>query len=91
VRRQRWSSSVGAGLELSRSRRHADRGGEPFRFKRISGHETLAMVERYAHQNGAHIQQAMAKLQARLSPSPVTPHANYTKQNGLQRTDAASR
>jgi len=23
--------------------------------KRISGHKTLIMVERYAHQNGAHI------------------------------------
>jgi site-specific recombinase XerD len=34
--------------------------------KRISGHKTLAMVERYAHQNGAHIQAAMDKLQSRL-------------------------
>lgn len=34
--------------------------------KRISGHKTLAMVERYAHQNGAHIDSAMEKLQARL-------------------------
>ena len=34
--------------------------------KRISGHKTLAMVERYAHANGAHIQAAMDKLQARL-------------------------
>lgn len=30
--------------------------------KRISGHKTLAMVERYAHANGAHIQAAMDKL-----------------------------
>ena len=35
--------------------------------KRISGHKTLAMVERYSHQNGAHIQAAMDKLQARYS------------------------
>ena len=35
--------------------------------KRISGHKTLAMVERYAHANGAHIQEAMDKLQARLN------------------------
>ena len=35
--------------------------------KRISGHKTLAMVERYSHQNGAHIQAAMDKLQARLN------------------------
>jgi len=34
--------------------------------KRISGHKTLAMVERYSHQNGEHIQEAMDKLQSRL-------------------------
>ncbi|MDQ2916275.1 MAG: tyrosine-type recombinase/integrase, partial [Pseudomonadota bacterium] len=34
--------------------------------KRISGHKTLAMVERYAHANGAHIQTAMDKLEERL-------------------------
>jgi integrase len=34
--------------------------------KRISGHKTLAMVERYSHQNGEHIQAAMNKLEARL-------------------------
>ncbi|MFZ5482996.1 MAG: tyrosine-type recombinase/integrase [Pseudomonadota bacterium] len=34
--------------------------------KRISGHKTLAMVERYAHQNGAHIEGAMDKLESRL-------------------------
>lgn len=34
--------------------------------KRISGHKTLAMVERYAHQNGEHIQFAMDRLQERL-------------------------
>jgi len=34
--------------------------------KRISGHKTLAMVERYFHANGAHIQAAMEKLQSRL-------------------------
>jgi integrase len=33
--------------------------------KRISGHKTLAMVERYAHANGEHIQAAMDKLQNR--------------------------
>lgn len=33
--------------------------------KRISGHKTLAMVERYSHQNGAHIQAAMDKLEKR--------------------------
>ena len=30
--------------------------------KRISGHKNLSMVERYSHQNGAHIQTAMDKL-----------------------------
>jgi len=35
--------------------------------KRISGHKTLIMVERYCHQNGEHIQAAMDKLQDRLN------------------------
>lgn len=39
--------------------------------KRISGHKTLQMVERYAHQNGEHIQAAMDKLQERYAPSKV--------------------
>jgi len=34
--------------------------------KRISGHKTLEMVEKYAHQNGAHIQAAMDKLEGRI-------------------------
>jgi site-specific recombinase XerD len=34
--------------------------------KRISGHKTLAMVERYSHQNGEHIQAAMDKLGKRI-------------------------
>ena len=33
--------------------------------KRISGHKTLIMVERYAHQNGEHIRAAMEKLEQR--------------------------
>jgi len=36
--------------------------------KRISGHKTLIMVERYAHANGDHIQAAMDKLEQRYSP-----------------------
>lgn len=36
--------------------------------QRISGHKTLAMVVRYAHQNGAHIQSAMDKLEATYRP-----------------------
>jgi len=35
--------------------------------KRISGHKTLIMVERYSHQNGAHIQAAMNKLEERYT------------------------
>lgn len=35
--------------------------------KRISGHKTLQMVERYSHQNGAHIQAAMDKLDQRYN------------------------
>ncbi len=33
--------------------------------KRISGHKSLSMVERYSHQNGAHIESAMDKLASR--------------------------
>jgi integrase len=33
--------------------------------KRISGHKNLSMVERYSHQNGAHIESAMDKLAGR--------------------------
>jgi integrase len=33
--------------------------------KRISGHKTLQMVERYSHQHGDHIQAAMDKLEQR--------------------------
>jgi hypothetical protein len=38
--------------------------------KRISGHKTLQMVERYSHQNGAHIQAAMDKLEERYHQIP---------------------
>ena len=38
--------------------------------KRISGHKTLAMVERYAHQNGEHIRAAMDKLERRYKDGP---------------------
>lgn len=34
--------------------------------KRISGHKTWAMVGRYSHQNGEHIQAAMDKLAKRI-------------------------
>lgn len=35
--------------------------------KRISGHKTLQMVERYSHQNGQHIQAAMDRLEQRYN------------------------
>ena len=34
--------------------------------QRISGHKTLSMVARYAHQSGTHIQAAMTKLRDRM-------------------------
>jgi integrase len=40
--------------------------------KTISGHKTLAMVERYSHQNGGHIQQAMERLEARYNQGSNT-------------------
>jgi site-specific recombinase XerD len=33
--------------------------------KRISGHKTMIMVERYAHQSRTHIAEAMSKLDDR--------------------------
>ena len=39
--------------------------------KRISGHKTLQMVERYSHQNGSHIQAAMDKLEQRYHASEI--------------------
>lgn len=59
--------------------------------QRISGHKTLAMVARYAHQNGAHIQSAMERLQGRVGEASGEPneparakvlsglHTNYTR------------
>lgn len=46
--------------------------------KRISGHKTLQMVERYSHQNGAHIQAAMDKLEERYGQSAsLSPLAQF--------------
>ena len=39
--------------------------------KRISGHKNLSMVERYSHQNGAHIQTAMDKLSERYKAKSI--------------------
>jgi site-specific recombinase XerD len=35
--------------------------------QRISGHKTLSMVVRYAHQSGSHIEAAMDRLEGRVS------------------------
>jgi site-specific recombinase XerD len=34
--------------------------------QRISGHKTLSMVARYAHQSGSHIEAAMDQLEGRM-------------------------
>jgi site-specific recombinase XerD len=44
--------------------------------QKISGHKTLAMVARYAHANGAHIDAAMDKLETRLTAEKG--ELNYT-------------
>ncbi|MBF0152722.1 MAG: tyrosine-type recombinase/integrase [Magnetococcales bacterium] len=60
--------------------------------KRISGHKTLAMVERYSHQNGEHTQTAMDRLESRYQEKRVifsgrtTQELHKTNKKGLQRT-----
>ncbi len=44
--------------------------------KRISGHKTMAMVERYAHQSGSHIAEAMDKLDDRYRPKKRSARAS---------------
>jgi integrase len=66
---------LGAGLDVKQIVRHTLRhtaithlvqaGVDLPTVKRISGHKNLSMVERYSHQNGAHIQSAMDKLSDR--------------------------
>jgi integrase len=68
-----------AGLDASQVLRHTLRhtaithlvqaGVDLPTVQRISGHKTLTMVVRYAHQNGTHIQEAMDKLEARYRPT----------------------
>lgn len=55
--------------------------------QRVSGHKTLAMVARYSHQNGAHIADAMAKLEARIGAA-VNP-AGMSKANLETQLDTA--
>ena len=66
---------IAAGLDVKQVVRHTLRhtaithlvqaGVDLPTVKRISGHKNLSMVERYSHQNGAHIQTAMDKLSER--------------------------
>lgn len=68
---------ISAGLDPKRVVRHTLRhtaithlvqaGVDLPTVKRISGHKTLAMVERYAHQHGTHIQGAIQRLQLKYS------------------------
>ena len=41
--------------------------------QKISGHKTLAMVGRYSHANGAHIDAAMDKLETRMIANKIVP------------------
>lgn len=54
--------------------------------QRVSGHKTLAMVARYAHQDGEHIQTAMDKLEGRYV-NTITPEVH--KQKRLTREKSA--
>lgn len=47
--------------------------------KRISGHKTLQMVERYSHQNGTHIQAAMDVLDQRYRPESLISRSTAVK------------
>lgn len=68
---------AGAGLDPSKITRHTLRhtaithlvqaGVDLPTVQRISGHKSLQMVSRYAHQNAAHIENAMDQLEDRLS------------------------
>jgi integrase len=48
--------------------------------QRISGHKTLAMVARYAHQNGTHIQSAMTRLNDRIGTGHSADKAAITSE-----------
>jgi integrase len=61
--------------------------------QRISGHKTLAMVARYSHQNGAHIQAAMDTLQKRYGVTTpladtITQELHKTVGEEAERTQA---
>jgi len=50
--------------------------------QRVSGHKTLTMVARYAHQNGEHIRAAMNKLEVRMANSAADLPALTTDDEG---------
>jgi integrase len=52
--------------------------------QKISGHKTLAMVARYAHANGAHIDAAMDRLdsQMEIKVVPITPELHKRGNSG---------
>jgi integrase len=70
---------VNAGLDVKRVVRHTLRhtaithlvqsGVDLPTVQRISGHKSLSMVSRYSHQNGAHIEAAMDKLEKKYKVS----------------------
>jgi integrase len=67
--------------------------------QRISGHKTLAMVARYAHQNGAHIQKATHALRydassdgfRRLTAAPCDMHSALSAQSCCKESIRRSR
>ncbi len=65
--------------------------------KRISGHHSIQMVERYSHQDGNHIKSAMDKLveQYKLPSSMLRSvtrlHQNYTKPKSRKREKSLKR
>jgi integrase len=52
--------------------------------KRISGHKTLLMVERYSHQNGAHIQAALDKLEQRYRSTSLPHYTGITQKPKIE-------
>jgi integrase len=54
--------------------------------QRISGHKTLAMVARYAHAHGAHVQAAMSVLERRYGEAREQQPEQRTTITPLQRT-----
>lgn len=51
--------------------------------QKVSGHKTLAMVARYAHANGEHIDAAMDKLEGRIALGVAPPAEDAEAANGL--------